>query len=294
MEIQQLTGFIAVAKTGSFSKAADKTFRTQPAISLQVRSLEDELKVKLFDRLGPRKITLTEQGKIFFDLASPLLEDIDTLTSRFNEACGKKQKGLLRIATHTSVMVYLLPEVIKQFKKKFPECELQILNRSKKDIISMIKDGDADIGICSLSSVPRIIDYKVFAKFDRVLITPKKHPLSKKTRIRINDIAKYPLILPPEGSNTRSIIDEKFKENSLEYRIAMEITGRQAIKVYVGMDLGISILNDFYLTKEDRKNLFTKNVSSIFTRSERGTLTRKNRYLSKPVKEFIKIVHHSK
>jgi len=290
MEIQQLKGFLSVAKYGGFSQAAEKTFRTQPAVSLQIQSLEKELRAKLFDRLGPRKIQLTAEGKILFDLTSPLLEEISSLTERFNEARGKSHKGTVRIATHGSVMVYLLPEVVKAFKKKFPECSLSIMNRGRKDIISMLNEGEVDIGITSLKSVPNTLDYRVFARFNRILIAAKNHPLAKKSVIRLEDIASYPLLIPPKGTNTRTIIDQVFEDKGLKYTPAMEITGREAVKAYVEMGMGISVINEYYLTKEDHRSLFVKDVSNYFGRAERGVITRKSRYLSLTTKGFINII----
>jgi len=289
MEPQQLKGFLSVAKYGGFSQAAEKTFRTQPAVSLQIQSLEKELGVKLFDRLGPRKTILTSEGKIFFELASPLLEDLGSLSKRFSEARGSIQKGSVKVATHASVMVYLLPEVIKKFKHMFPECELSIVSRGRKDIITMLNNGEIDLGITSLQTIPQNIDYKVVAGFDRILITPKGHPLSKKSPLNLEDIVCYPLILPPLETNTRRIIDEKLQEKGLKYNLAMEITGREAVKAFVEMGLGISIINEYYLTKEDKKKLFIKNMSGYFGKSERGILTRKGRFLSFPVKQFINL-----
>ena len=290
MEIQQLKGFIAVARHKNFTRAAEKTFRTQPAITLQVQSLEKELRVKLFDRLGPRRLSLTEEGRILFDLACPLLDDFESLKARFNEERGHVQKGALRIATHTSVMVYLLPGIIKKFKRKFPECDISIVNRGRKDIISMLNDGEVDLGITSLINAPKNIEYRPFARFSRILIAPKGHPLSKKRSIRLKDIAAYPLIIPPKGSNTRAIIDRVFEQKRLKYKIAMEVTGKAAIKTYVGMGLGISIINEFYLSGGGKKGLFTKDVSNYFGKAERGILTRKNRYLPVAAKEFIKLL----
>ncbi|MBM3252786.1 MAG: LysR family transcriptional regulator [Candidatus Omnitrophica bacterium] len=289
MELQQLKGFLSVAKYGGFSQAAEKTFRTQPAVSLQIQSLEKELGIKLFDRLGPKKIILTGEGKILFELASPLLEDICSLSKRFSEARGNIQKGSVKVATHASVMVYLLPEVIKKFKHMFPECELSIVSRGRKDIITMLNNGEIDLGITSLQAIPQNIDYKVVAGFDRILITPKGHPLSKKSPLNLEDIVCYPLILPPLETNTRRIIDEKLQEKGLKYNLAMEITGREAVKAFVEMGLGISIINEYYLTKEDKKKLFIKNMSGYFGKSERGILTRKGRFLSFPVKQFINL-----
>jgi len=287
MEIQQLKGFLAVAKCGSFSQAAKKTCRTQPAISLQIKALEGDLETRLFDRLTPKKVILTDEGKALVKLASPLVENYESLQDRFNEARGKIQKGTVRIATHTSVMVHLLPEAIKRFKKQFPQCEISIVNRNRPDILTMLNNGDVDIGITSLATVPSGIEYQVFSHFERVLIASKNHPLSKKTKISLEEIASYPLILPPVGSNTRSIIDSVFKQRNLTYKIAMEITGKEAVKRYVKMGLGVAIINGFYLSKEDSRDLFNLNMGKYFGEAKRGILTKKTKYLPPYTKEFI-------
>ena len=290
MEIQQLKGFIAVAKYGGFSQAAEKTFRTQPAISLQVKSLEKEFNVKLFNRLGAKNVTLTEDGKTLLSLLSPIIDDISTLPTRFKEISGKPQKGSIKIATHTSVMAHLLPDPIRKFKKKYPECELSIVNRDRLGILSMLNNDEIDCGITSLSSVPDNIEYKVFATFQRFLIGSKSHPLSKKSAINLEDIIKFPLVLPPIGSNTRDIIDRALKQKNLKPKVSVEITGKTAVKTYIQMGDELAIINGFYLSQEDKKNLFCKDMEKYFGKADRGVLTRKNKYLSFHSKAFIKML----
>jgi len=290
MEFQQLKGFLAIARNRSFSKAAEATFRTQPAISLQIQSLEHELGVQLFDRSGGRKVTLTDEGKIFLELVSPLVDDYDSLTMRFDEIRGQEQKGMVKIATHTSVMIYLLPEIVRAFKKKYPDCELSIVNRSREDILKMVQDGEADIGITSLKTIPDTISYTVFAEFKRLLIGPKTHPLARKPQVSLSDIAEYPLLLSPKGSNTREIVDQAFHTHGLAYELAMEATGRLAVKEYVSLGLGIAIINEFYIAKEDTKKFFIKDMSHLFGVAQRAVITRKKRYLPKKAKEFIYLI----
>ncbi len=288
MEIQQLRGFHAVAKHKNFTVAAKKTQRTQPTISLQIKALEDELGVRLFERLGPKKVTLTPEGKILQELSAQLIQDFNDLPMRFNEARGIYSTSSLRIVTHNSVMLYLLPPVIKYFKSEFPNCQLSILNRRRQEIVAMLENGDADLGITSLETVPANLDYKVFSRFNRILIAKKGHPLSKKATVTLEDVAKYPLVLPTSDSNTRKIIDKQFQAAGLEYDLTMEVVGRSAIKTYVGMDLGISILNEYYVTDEDKKLLFVKNMSRHFGKSQTGVAFRKGRSLSLPAQRFLK------
>ena len=293
MEIQQLKGFHAVAKYRNFTIAAQKTQRTQPTISLQIKALEDELGIKLFERLGPRKVTLTREGEILLELTAPLLQEFSSVIMRFNEARGIYSTSSVRIVTHSSVMIYLLPKAVKRFKEQFPDCQLSILNRSRKEIISMLDNGEADLGVTSLDVIPPNIEYRVFSRYNRILIATKGHPLSQKQSIGLEEIAQYPLVLPTQESNTRRIIEKLFEEKKLPFVLAMEVVGRAAIKTYVGMNLGISIINEYYVTEEDKTTLFVRNMSRHFGKAETGIVTRKSRDLPYPAQEFIKLIQSS-
>ncbi|HMO17555.1 MAG TPA: LysR substrate-binding domain-containing protein [Oligoflexia bacterium] len=290
MEIQQLKGFHAVAKYRNFTIAAQKTHRTQPTISLQVKSLEDELGVKLFERLGPKKVNLTQEGQIFLELSAPLLQDFTQLQSKFNEARGQYHTSNVQIATHSSVMIYLLPKIIKKFKSVFPQVKLSILNRTRKELVSMVEHGEVDFGISSLDAIPPSLEYDIFSIHNRILIANKEHPLASRSNISLSDIAKYPLVVPTPDSNTRKFIDRAFSQEDINYEITMEVVGRTAIKTYVGMDLGISIINEYYVTEEDKKNLFVKNMSKHFGKAETGVLFRKGRTISQPAEAFISLL----
>jgi len=248
------------------------------------------LGVKLFNRIGTRKIILTPDGHALYGLALPLTDDIDSLPVRFNELRGNLQKGSIKIATHSSVIIHLLPETIRKFKKAYPDCDISIVNRDRNGILGLLNNGEVDIGITSLSHVPTGINYEAFARFDRMLITPKGHPLSRKSTIKLEDIALYPLLLPPKGSTTRSIIDNEFNKMGLKYKLAMEITGKATVTAYVQMNMGIAIINGFYLSKEDKRALFCRNMGKLFKEAERGILTRKNKYLSAHARKFIEIL----
>lgn len=291
MEIQQLKGFQAVAKDKNFTKAAKKTGRTQPTISLQVKALEQELGVKLFERLGPRNVKLTEEGKLLQKLSAPLLQEFIDLPVRFKEELGSFSSSQVKIVTHSSVMVYLLPEVVKSFKKLYPDTPLCILNRSQSEILSMVEDGDADFGITSLQKkIKPSLNYDVLSKYRRILIATKDHPLSKNKTISLEDIAEHPLILPTQDSNTRKSIDKRFSEKDLDYNLTMEVVGRTAIKTYVEMNLGISILNEYYVTAQDKKKLLIHDMSDFFGKAETGIITRKKRNISVPAKKFLSLI----
>ena len=291
MELQELIGFIAVARTGSFSAAAKKTFRTQPAVSLQVKRLEEEFDAKFFERLGTKKVLLTEEGKAILELVEPLVDGFDCLKQRFHERRADAAVTL-QIAAHASVMVHFLPKVLKRFLKRYPGAKVTILSRGRSDILEMVKSREVDFGITSLSGIPPWAEAIVFARSPRVLVTPKKHPLAKAKTVRLAALTKYPLILPPPGSNTRAVIDAALAENNLSYPLAMEVTGRDAIKAYVQAGLGVSIMSAFYLTAQDRMHLAVRDLTNIFgnSESERAIVFRKGQYLSLAAKYFIALL----
>jgi LysR family transcriptional regulator, cys regulon transcriptional activator len=290
MEIQQLKGFHAVAKYLNFTIAAQKTHRTQPTISLQVKSLEDELGVKLFERLGPKKVSLTKEGELFLEITTPVLHDFSSIQSKFNEARGLFHTSSVNIVTHSSVMIYLLPSVIKKFKTTYPQVKLLILNRPRKEMIKMVENGEVDFGISSLDGIPPALDYQIFSRYNRILIANKNHEIAQKKNVTLEDVSKYPLVLPNIDSNTRKMIDRAFAEENLTYELTMEVVGRSAIKAYVEMDLGISIINEYYVTEDDKKTLFVHNMSKYFGLAETGVLIRKNRSLPKPAETFISLL----
>ena len=291
MEIQQLRGFWAIARFGNFTTAAQKTFRSQPTISLQIKTLEDELGVKLFERVGSKKVMLTKEGAIFLELIAPIMSELETVTDRFKERLGIASEREVTLVTTDSVMVHLLPAVLKKFKKQFPKCQLIIKNaESPSEIVRLVSDSEADIGIISERAVPPSIIYEIISRSERVLVTPKDHPLAKKKSITLKDIADYPLILPTRGSNTRRAIERVFSERNLEFQVTMEVVGRQAIKTYVSLGLGISIMNDRYLNQDDRTQLFVRHLSNYFGKSEAAIITRRGRALTEPAKVLKELV----
>jgi DNA-binding transcriptional LysR family regulator len=290
MEIQQILGFIAVAQSGSFSQAAQRTLRTQPAVSLQVRALEEEFKTRLFDRLGPQKVTLTDEGRLLYELLVPIAQDIRQLEERFNEARNRHDQFSVIVASHNSAILNLLPGVVKAFSEQYPKTKLSIVNRQRDGILSMVKNDEAQIGITSIAKPPAWAVYEVLGRFRRVLICKHDHPLKAAKRITLEEIARYPLILPPIGSNTRAAIDRAFAGKGVSYELALEVMGREAVKSFVGLGLGVTILSEYYLSRENRRSLIVKDVSEHFGHSESGLLLRKGRHLNQAARHFMELV----
>ena len=239
MEWQQIMGFYHVAKLGSFTKAADATFRTQSAISQQIKKLEEEFGCRLFERIGKRKLLLTSAGERFFKFSEIIIKRYDSLTEELNEIKGLK-KGRLRIAAPFTTLYHLFPNVLKNYITQFPNVDLTILDRSQQDIFHLIKNGDIHFGFGLESNVPPNLTAFQWKKVRTVLMTPKGHPLTTVKRVMLKQIGRYPLILPPKNIKYRSNLEEMFKKIGLDYHIIMESSNVELSSLYVEMGLGIS------------------------------------------------------
>jgi DNA-binding transcriptional LysR family regulator len=239
MEWQQILGFYHVAKLGSFTKAANTTFRTQSAISQQIKNLEEELGCQLFERIGKHKLRLTSAGNRFLKFSETILEGHASLIEELNEMKGY-QEGRLRVAAPFTTLFHLFPLALRHYITQFPNVELTILDRSQQDILDLVKNGDIDFGLVLESIVPKDLRALRWKKVRTVVITPVGHPLAKAKRVTLKQIGKYPLILPPINLKYRSNLEEKFKKLGIDYHIVMESSNVELSSLYVEMGFGIS------------------------------------------------------
>jgi DNA-binding transcriptional LysR family regulator len=292
MEWQQIIGFYHVARLGSFTKAANETFRTQSALSQQIKTLEKELDCQLFERIGKRSLKLTLAGERFLEFSSSLLEKHDKLIEGLNEIKGL-QVGRLRIAAQFAALYFLLPEIVKTYIALYPSVELIILDRPLSDIASLVNTGDIDIGISIESVVPKNLAVIRWKKVRNVIVTPKGHPLSKAKRITLQDIAQYPLILSPRNLSFRSrqFLVSIFEEHGIDYKIVMEASTIELGSKYVEMGLGISIAPlGFDLKSVKKRAVELVDVAHLFQPDYICIAMRKGKILQSYKSAFIQLI----
>ncbi len=287
--VQQLRGFCYAAQAGSVSKAAERLFLSQPSVSLQIQALERELKVTLFERRGP-KITLTPDGKTLYDLAAPLVEQIDSLDDTFKERRGGVETGRVDIAAGESTMLYLLPRFVKEFVERHGGIELKLHNVTGRDGLAMVRADEVDFAVGSMLEMPDDIEYHPMFTYDPVLIVPLAHPLAKRKRVSLKDVAPYPLILPPSYLTTWRVVDYAFGRQNLRYQVKMEAGGWEVIKKYVALGLGISIVTSICLTGGE--DLAAIDLSRYFPKRTYGLVIRKGKYLSPAAQHFVDLMRH--
>jgi DNA-binding transcriptional LysR family regulator len=290
MEWQQIIGFYYVAKLGSFTKAADATFRTQSALSQQIKNLEQELGCRLLERIGKRKLRLTSAGQRFLNFSETSLKRYQSLTEELNELKGL-QKGLLRMAAPFTTLYHLVPFALKTYITQFPNVELTILDRSQTDILDLVKNGDIDFGLVLESNVPKNLTSLRWNKVRTVLMTPLGHALTKAKRVTLKQIGKYPLILPPLSLKYRSNLEERFQKLGIECHAIMESSNVELSSLYVEMGLGISfatIVTD--LPELKKRKLAFLSMDHLFKPDHIVVVMRKDKTLVSYKKAFIKIL----
>ncbi|MBI3839381.1 MAG: LysR family transcriptional regulator [Planctomycetia bacterium] len=288
--LQQLRGFCYAAQCGSVSKAAERLFLSQPSVSLQIQALERELKTTLFERRGP-KINLTPDGKTLYELAAPLIEEIDTLDDTFAARRGGIETGRLDIAAGESTTLYLLPRFVKQFAEAYPGIELKLHNVTGRDGLAMVRADEVDFAVGSMLEMREDIEYQPMFTYDPVLIVGLTHPLAKRKRVTLGDVAPYPLILPPSHLTTWRVVDYAFGQHNLTYKVKMEAGGWEVIKKYVALGMGISIVTSICLTGDEE--LVTLPLSRYFPRRTYGLVIRTGKFLSPAAQRFVALMQEA-
>jgi DNA-binding transcriptional LysR family regulator len=292
MEWQQIIGFYNVAKLKSFTKAAEATFRTQSALTQQIKALEKEFDCQLFERIAKRKVILTSVGERFYRFAEALLLDYDQLREDIFEHKELK-KGRLRIAAPFTTLYHLLPEIVRNYSKQFPWVELSLFDRPQREVVELVKSGDVDFGMALESIIPGELKKMRWKIIEPVLLMRKGHPLSKRKGISITEIAQYPLILPPKSSDSlhRSKLDELFRKYNAHHIVVMESSNIELSSRYVEMGLGVSFASIVKNLPIFRRNkLEYVSLNQYFTPEHVCIVTRKDKRMTSFQDSFLNML----
>ncbi len=285
--LQQLRGFCYTASTGSMSKAAEKMFLSQPSVSLQIKALERELDVELFERHGPR-IALTADGEHLLEVARPLVEGIDRLQETFASVRDSEQRGTVNVAAGGSTIQYILPPYVERYTHEYPLVDLRLHNVTGKAGLAFLRSGDVDFAVGPMLDLSPDIEFHPLFSFEPMLITCVDHPLSRRKRITLKDISKYPLILPPKNQSTYRFVQSVFAQHALDHDVKLEVGGYDVIKKYVQLGLGNSIVMSHCLSASDE--LWTTTVSRWFSKRKYGIVLKKGKQLSPAADRFVQTI----
>ena len=288
MDFDQLHTFLEIVRLKSFSKAAQTCYRTQPAISAQVRQLEQELRTELFERFGSR-ISLTTAGRIFTEYAEQMLD----LRRRAQDAIAELEsnpRGELVIAANEATCIYVLPKVFSQFRQLFPAVQLQVDRSYAAHVVEAVLDNSADFGMTQLPVDEKRLQVVSIYRDEIRLFVPAGHPLADRPSVTPRDIVEYFLLLPKHGK-TRTRLNEWLESVEDELRVSMELDSTEMMKRFVLAGLGLS----FLAVSNCREEVAMGKMRSIALAPEPmvrrlGLIYRKDKALSKAALGFIQVV----
>ena len=286
--LQQLRGFYHSAKTLSMSQAAQKMKLSQPTVSLQIQTLELQLRTKLFERRGPQ-IRLTRDGETLLELVRPLVEGIYHLDEDFASQRESVTRGSINIAAGGATLQYILPRYIENYVREYPEVDLRLHNVTGKAGLNLLRAGEVDLAVGPMLDRPTDILFYPLVTYEPMLITAPDHPLASRRRISLKDVAKFPLILPPRQQITYRIIELAFASHSLEPNVKFEVGGYEVIKTYVKLGLGISIVMSHCLSGDEE--LHTATLKRWFPKRDYGLVLRHGQALSPATSRFVEMLN---
>jgi DNA-binding transcriptional LysR family regulator len=239
LNLDQLRIFDAVAKTRSFTRAAELVHLTQPGISKHVRQMEDYFGLRLFDRTG-RKVTLTDAGVILFEATQEIISTIDNAEHRINDLKGLGG-GKLRLGSSFPIGVYILPPILAEFRRKYPKVEVAFEICLSDTVESKLIANELDLGLLSRSPrSPKLIAYP-FMSDELVLIAPPGHKWATKRRVKPEELISETFIVAAQGAGTRAVMEERLKARGIVLNNILEFGNLEGVKHGVEAGLGVSV-----------------------------------------------------
>ncbi len=290
MKLQQLKYICEVARSGlNVSAAAEALHAAQPGVSSQIKILEDELQVQIFERSGKRLVGVTEPGKAILQMADRILKEADNIR-KVCEDYSNHSKGSLTVATTHTQARYALPEVVKKFRARYPNVILHITQGSPTQIAEMVVSGDADIAIAT-EGIHLFEDLAMLPcyEWNRCIVAPPDHPVLKVSPMTLEAIAQYPLITYDFAFAGRSKINQAFEKQGLKPNIVLTAIDSDIIKTYVELGLGIGLLAAMAFDPQRDVNLRKVDVAHLFEPSTTRIGIRRGSYLRGYMYSFIEL-----
>lgn len=253
MADRRLQVFHAVARLLSFTKAAESLHMTQPAVTFQVRQLEEHFNTRLFDRTHNR-ISLTDAGRRVYEYGDKIFRLYNEMENAVREITGDVS-GVLIIGASTTIAEYMLPALLGDFKHKYPDVNIRLRVSNTEGIVSMVENNIIDLGVVEAPVTNKNLAVELCRVDKLVCVVPPKHPLAQETKISLKRLLEFPYICREEGSGTREVILEYLHAaglNAADLHVIMELGSPEAIKGAVEAGIGLTILSRATLNKEIR------------------------------------------
>ena len=289
--LKQLRAFCQVARLGTFSRAAEYLALSQPAVSMQVRTLEEDLRVLLFERHGARGVALSHIGRRLYHFAMPLVEGLDRLPHTIVEAHYDMVVGELDVGVGEVSAAFLLPRYLKQFRRRNAQVRINVRTGSGRQRLDWLRGHELDIVVAAVDRPPSDLEFHPLIESEYVLITPEDHPLAGRESVALPETAPFPFVRHscPYYVRQAAELIPALHGVTVTPKAAVEVDGWRVIVHYVAAGVGISIVPDICLTSDDRVRTIQITDGRIPTR-QYGAITHRDRFLSLAASRFLEIM----
>lgn len=286
MDFRSLATFVQVAELGSFTRAAEKLGYSQPTVSFQIKQLEKELGIQLFERIG-HTVMLTDGGRHTLSYAQSichLAEELSQGTGELQEA-----RGTIRLAMSDSLCAPLVVRGFGAFRRCYPNISMTVITAGTNDLYRMIDHNEVDL-VCTLDTHLYDTSYVIIdeEKVHTHFVCAAEHPLAQRKSVRIEDLLDQPFLLTEKGMSYRRLLDERLARNALKIAPVLEMENADLICHLVGQNLGISFLPDFVTqTAVQEGTVIRLHVEDFEVELWRQLLHHRDKWLSLPMKAII-------
>ncbi|MFK7693725.1 LysR family transcriptional regulator [Paenibacillus sp. HJGM_3] len=285
MNMNQLETLVTISKTMSFRKAGELLNLTQPAVSAQIKSLEDEFKTVLIDRNQP--VTLTDSGIVFLEHAEKMLRIVEDLKQRLSDL-NQTPQGHIHLGTTTSIAMQILPRVLSYFQNQFPLIKTSIHSMTSTQIMASVENGTIDIGIGYLFERNPHLETSILYYDSFELVVSPHHPLAKRPHTTVQSLRDIPFIMLSPDTAGRRFVDQVFRKFNIEPNIVMELQSSEEVKRMVELNLGAAIISKLSIASELRLGTLKMiPVDELDLSHPVGVIYKSGRYLSSALQQFL-------
>jgi DNA-binding transcriptional LysR family regulator len=289
MELRQLRYFLSVVKEGSVSAAAAANFVTQPAVSAQIRRLQDEVGEPLLERVG-RRVTPTQAGKLLAVHAEDVLDRVEAM-ERSLGGLQRLESGQLRMGTIDAASVYVLPDVFRAFHRRYPGVRIEVVIGDSAHLLASLRSGDVELATTTMPVDHDGVDARPIYREQMLAVVHPSHELARRRRVTLADLSEHGVISYPADSTTRRLVEAVFSEHGHDYRATMELGSPEAMKRLAQAGLGVSILPRPVVSAElGRRSLTAVPLGRVRFEREIGMVCRRRDFLSAPARAFLEMV----
>ncbi|MBD2845744.1 LysR family transcriptional regulator [Paenibacillus sp. IB182496] len=285
MNISQLETLLTISKTMSFRKAGELLNLTQPAVSAQIKSLEDEFKTVLIDRNQP--VTLTDRGQVFLDHALRILGVVEELKQKLSDLNDTPQ-GHILLGTTTSIAMQILPRVLSYFQNQYPLIKTTIQSMPSSQVVPAVESGAVDIGLTYLSERSPSVESSILYYDTYELVAAPDHPISGFKHTTVDKLKDIPFIMLSQETLGRRFIDRMFRQYGIQPNIVMELSSSEEVKRMVELNLGVSIISKLSVASELRLGTLKMiSVNELELSHPVGVVYKSGRYLNSAMHQFL-------